>query len=107
MIENTDKFTRPQLERIYEILSHINEANESERNYKYEALKCYVDSDNNFYVSYYRHGHNHDGPVSEVSYFKIDRLGIQHNEKERFSTNFGVAKYFDTLKECDLTEEIK
>ena len=105
---NTEKYTRPQLKKIYELLNHINTSNTNSLSHsKYDAVKCFKDAINKLYVSYYVHGHNHDGPVSEAKYYEIDRLGRQKDLKEEFSTALGVSEFFDKLTPCDITEELK
>ena len=102
----TDIFTRAQLEKIYEVLNHINTSNNNaESHNKYDAVKCFKDGDNKFYLSYYVHGYNHNGPVSEVKYYEIDRLGRQKDLKEKYKTSLGVSEYFDRLTPYDLTEQ--
>ena len=102
-----ESYTKPQLEKIYEILSHINKCNNADDGYKYDAVKCFTDAKNNFYISFYRHGFNHSGPVSETGYWEIDRLGRRKDLKEEYSTALGVSEYFDRLTPCDLTKDLQ
>ena len=61
-------------------------------------LRYFKSKDGQFFVSYYRHGADANGPVSECMYMRIDRNGDLVDIGEKYTTKYGVSRFFDKLE---------
>ena len=99
-----DLFTQKQLERIYELLSNLNDCNtKMNSNCKVSAIAMYIDSRKNFVCTYlmkmYGGG---DGMQTEIKYVQIDPSGEKKNMLDIYSSEEDVARSIETMKEIKL-----
>ena len=91
-------FTEVQLKEIFALLTHLQDSNKNDTGYKYDALRYFKSKDGLFFVSYYRHGADTNGAVSECMYMRIDRNGDLVNIGEKYTKKYGVSRFFDKLE---------
>ncbi len=93
-------FKKEQIERIYALLSNLNECNTKfNSNCKVKAIQMYVDNENNFVCTYlYQSLGSGDGLVNEIKYVMITPSGEKVNLLDVYSSKEAIQKGLETMK---------
>jgi hypothetical protein len=99
-----DLFTEKQLNRIYELLSNLNDCNiKVGSNCKVSAIAMYVDSRKNFVCTYvFQTLGSGDGMQTEIKYVLIDPNGQKKNMLDVYSSEADISNALETMKQIKL-----
>lgn len=97
-------FKQPQIERIYELLTNLNDCNvKRNSNCKVKAIKMYQDSRNNFVCTYlFQTLGGGDGIVTEIKYVIIRPDGEKVNMLDVYSSEADIESSIDKMKPIEL-----
>lgn len=97
-------FNEAQLQRIYELLTNLNDCNtKMNSNCKVSAIAMYADSRNNFVCTYLMKTYGGgDGVQTDIKYVQIDPKGNKHNMLDIYRSEEEVARSIQKMKEITL-----
>jgi hypothetical protein len=97
-------FTKPQIERVYELLSNLNDCNENRNsNCKVSSIDMYRDSRNNFVCTYLlRTLGGSDGVQTEIKYVQITPDGEKVDMFDVYSSEAHITRSIATMKNIEL-----
>jgi hypothetical protein len=100
----TDRFTQPQIESIYKLISGLNDCNTNPlSSCKIKGLSTYIDANNNFICTYVMESWgDRDGKRIEIIYRRVDTMGNTMDMLPLYSTEESLNKSISKMEKITL-----